>query len=71
MLTEQINLNYKPGVEELAHRGSYTVIANRELYDHGKAHKFAVVDKERAQLDSVYRSSERARAEMRSLSQEN
>ncbi len=48
MLSEQINLKYKPGVEELAHQGSYAVIANRELYDHGKAHKFAIVDKERS-----------------------
>jgi hypothetical protein len=68
MLSEQINLKYKPGVEELAHQGSYAVIANRELYDHGKAHKFAVVDKEMERLDDVCLSPEQARAEMRSLS---
>jgi hypothetical protein len=69
MLSKHITLENKPGIEELAHRGSYAVIANRELFEHGRAHRFAVVNTRRAHLDNIYGDPDRARSEMQSLSQ--
>jgi hypothetical protein len=71
MPAEHIELKDKPGIEELDHRGELAIIANRVLYDHGKAHKFTVVDKDKAQLDDVFLSHEKARSEMRSKSNGN
>jgi hypothetical protein len=69
MLSKHITLENRPGIEELAHRGSYAVIANRELFDHDKAHRFAVVNTREAQLDNIYGNPDRARSQMQSLSQ--
>ena len=69
MLSQHITLEHKPGIEELAHRGSYAVIANRELLDHGKAHRFVVVNTREAHLDNIYGDPDRARSQMQSLSQ--
>jgi hypothetical protein len=67
MSAEKIRFKDKPGIEELTHGGPFAVIANRELYDLGKAHKFALVNIQESRLNSVYSDPEEARSELRSL----
>jgi hypothetical protein len=67
MFTTRCNLKDKRGVEELDHNGAYTVIANRVLYDHGRARKFAVINTVMSGVDSVYRNPKQARTAIKSL----
>ena len=62
-------LKVKQGIAELDRTGVYAVVANRTLYECGKAHKFAVVNAQKARVDSVHRSYREARSTMLSLSQ--
>ncbi len=64
----QCNLNGKRGVEELERKGTFSVIANRTLYDGGKAHKFAIVNTEKCWVDSVHHNLAQARSALQSIS---
>jgi hypothetical protein len=68
MYSEKCVVENKSGIEELDHRGPYAVITNRRLYDHGKAHRYALINIREAWIDSVYRDVTEAREEMRGLS---
>ncbi len=62
------DLNGKHGIEELERKGTFSVIANRTLYDWGKAHKFAIVNTEKCWVDSVHRNLAQARSTLQILS---
>ncbi len=70
MYARKCNLRDKGGIEELDRAGPYTIIVNRRLYDQGQASKFAVVNEQRAWVDSVYHNYGRARSILRSLNQQ-
>ncbi len=63
--TDKAVLEGKAGIRELTHVGAYFIIANRTLYDHGRATKFAVVDMDRVGVDDVYKSYDEALAAVR------
>jgi len=67
MYSDKCNLDGKRGIEILDHAGDYTMIANRTLYAHGQARKFAVVNTRRHNVDSVFSNRNRARSVMYSL----
>ncbi len=54
------SINGKSGVEEIDHLGDFALIANRTLYDHGTAHKFSIVKKDKSLLTDIYRNQKRA-----------
>jgi hypothetical protein len=58
------NLKGKRGIEELDHDGYFAIIANRTLYDQGKASKFTVVNTKQGWLDNVYPNFSGAISEM-------
>lgn len=53
-------LKGKPGVKELKRVGAFALIANRRLYQDGKAQKFAVVNKRHSELNRVYGNHDKA-----------
>ncbi len=67
MYAQKCNLRDKRGIEELDRAGPYAIIVNRRLYDHGQASKFAVVNEQKAWVDSVYHNYGRAQSTLRSL----
>ncbi len=67
MYASKCVLEGKRGIEELDRRGPYTVIANRTLFDHGRAHKFTIVNAEKEWVENVYRSFREARSALHSL----
>ena len=67
MFTTKCDLKGKRGVEELSHEGKYTLIANRILYDHGRANKFAVINTAKSGVESVYHYPNQAQNAIRSL----
>jgi hypothetical protein len=67
MFTTKCNLKGKHGVEELDHEGKYTLIANRVLYDRGRAKKFAVINTVKEGVENVYRDPNQARTAIHSL----
>lgn len=68
MRTLECVLNNKPGVEELKRVGAFVVIANRQLYQNGKAQKFAVVNKRRSVLNQVFANHDKAEDAVHHLS---
>ncbi len=70
MYARSCDLRDKRGIEELDHAGSYAIIVNKRLFDRGQASKFAVVNEQRAWVDSVYHNYGRARSMLRSLSRQ-
>ncbi|MCL4561475.1 MAG: hypothetical protein M1281_12785 [Chloroflexi bacterium] len=65
---EQCDLSGKRGIEELDRKGTFSVIANRTLYDWGKAHKYAIVNTEKCRVDSVHYNLNQARSVLQNLS---
>ncbi len=65
MYAQRCVLEGKSGIEELAHRDAYAIIANRTLYDRGKAHKFTLVNVKRSRIENVYPSLNEARSALR------
>lgn len=61
MYASKCVLDGKYGVEELTRKQPYAIVANRTLYHRGQAHKFAVVNVERLQVETVYQSYDKAR----------
>jgi hypothetical protein len=53
MLSPKCDLD-KPGVKRLNEVGGFAVIANKKLYDNGKARRFAVVNTSEQWVDSIY-----------------
>lgn len=53
-------LKGKPGVKELRRVGAFAVIANRKLYQDGKAQKFAVINKRESELNRVFGNHDKA-----------
>lgn len=52
----------KPGVKRLDEIDGFAVIANKELYDQGRAQRFAVVNTKEHWVDSVHENRREARA---------
>ena len=58
----------KPGVKHLNQTGDFAVIANKKLYDSGKAHRYAVVNAHEQWLESIHPSYRQALSHSRGLS---
>jgi hypothetical protein len=65
MLTDQVRLQGKSGVKRLEHWGAYTVIVNKQLFEAGKAGKYALVNVKECWVESVYFSHALAATEAR------
>ncbi len=70
MYAQHCDLRNKRGIEELDRAGPYAIIVNRRLYDQGQAGKFAVVNEQKAWVDSVFHNYRRARSTLRSLNRQ-
>ncbi len=68
MFAQKCVINGKPGIKDLNDQGAYSVITNKTLFDHGKARKFAIVNRQKAWVESVYQDLNKARSALRSLS---
>ena len=69
MFSDHLILQGKHGVKRVSREGPYTVIANKQLYEWGKAGKFAVVNEPEAWVDSVHDSFNEAAARAHRLYQ--
>ncbi|MFV2045377.1 MAG: hypothetical protein ACC700_19360 [Anaerolineales bacterium] len=56
---EHVDLN-KVGIIKLDEVGAYSVIANRELHEQGRAGRFAVANTKELWVDSVHHDRDRA-----------
>ncbi len=64
---EHVDLN-KVGIIQLDEVGAYAVIANRELYEQGRAGRFAVAHMTEQWVDSVYDDRDQALSTTQKLS---
>lgn len=69
MFSDHLTLQGKDGVKRLSQAGPYMVIANKQLYEQGKAGKFTVVNVPEAWVDSVHPSLNEAAARAHRLTQ--
>jgi hypothetical protein len=67
MFASKCVITGKPGIKDLNHLGAYSVIANKELFDHGKASKYAIINTQKAWVESVYLDFNKASSALRSL----
>ena len=67
MFTNKCNLKGKQGVEELEREGKFTLIANRVLYNRGRAKKFAVINTAKSGVENVYRNPKQAQTALHSM----
>ena len=61
------DLTGKRGIEELDREGVFAIIANRALYDQGRASKYTVVNTKQGWLDNVYPNIRGAESEMEKM----